>query len=998
MAALVALGVLAVLIAGIWLVPGWLDWSRYRAGIAALASERLGRTVRIGGDVTLHLLPQPILTASDVTIGSGEDDRAGIGLHAQALRLRVGLGALLAGNVDARELTLQGAELDLPWPPANGALALRPPSWVTGLEARIEDGRLRVGDLVLRGIGATISTDPDTGTLSIAGTGQTGANGDARDWTFTARLARPGPDGTAGLDMSLDGQGRLRDTGGTFSGTIGADGELQGRVAGRGPNLSALMPAPALPWRGDGRLSASGGLAVADELALEIGDSPARGAVALRVSPAARLDLAIAAGRLDLDAWLPALLARDSSALRAGVPTGIDLSAEAATLAGGTVRRLRAGLDLEAGAMRLRDVSAMLPGEALVALSGAFTGGSPAIVGSGARFEGSVRAAVPDLRATLAWLARGTDLLGPRGTKPADGLPAWLPENVLRAADLTARVTAHAGGFGVTNLAGRLDGSVIGGDVAMRLPGNGLPPKVEGGLTLDRLVLDTWLPVPDRAALPGFPAVRQAGADWLARLRRYESELRLQVKQAEWGGSALGAVTVELQTDAGRVFLRRLEAQPFGMQLSASGQVVAEAGHDSRLVDGRAELSGGDMAALAPFVSALPGGWPALAPLVRSSGRVLVQAAGPAEAITGRVLLEASDLRAELRPTIDTISGRWTGSLMVHHPGAPRLLEAFGMQGPAAWLGDGSLSLVGQLAGAPGRLELDGATLAAGALRVSGRLGVAGRRLTGLLSAESLPLPLVYPRSPEPWSLSWMRGWQASVRLDAAQVLAGLSPVAEDAAATVVLENDVLHVVGLTGRALGGTVTGSISLDAGADPPRLGLRGAAAGLALDGLFGGPLDIVSGQATGSFDVSAEGFSPAAILATLSGTGTAQVRNGVLAGLDLAAANAAMVPVDGGVTGRIATALTGGTTPFSAIDAGFTLTRGLAAIEGTLTSPAGAAGFRGSYDLRGEGLDVRADVRLATEGAPVLGLRISGTGHDVVRTPELVGLARWLAERP
>ncbi len=63
-------------------------------------------------------------------------------------------------------------------------------------------------------------------------------------------------------------------------------------MSGRGPNLSQLLPAPAVPWRAEGRLTAGGGLAVADDLDLDIGGVPARGAVALRLLPVVRLDAA----------------------------------------------------------------------------------------------------------------------------------------------------------------------------------------------------------------------------------------------------------------------------------------------------------------------------------------------------------------------------------------------------------------------------------------------------------------------------------------------------------------------------------------------------------------------------------------------------------------------------------------------------------------------------------------------------------------------------------
>ena len=115
-------------------------------------------------------------------------------------------------------------------------------------------------------------------------------------------------DGAAGLNVTLDGQDKANGLGASFTGQLAPDGTLAGTIASRGPNLAVLLPTPPVPFRADGRLTVRSGLAAVDGLALEIGGSPANGAVALRVAPTQRLDIALAASRLDLDAWLPVLL------------------------------------------------------------------------------------------------------------------------------------------------------------------------------------------------------------------------------------------------------------------------------------------------------------------------------------------------------------------------------------------------------------------------------------------------------------------------------------------------------------------------------------------------------------------------------------------------------------------------------------------------------------------------------------------------------------------
>ncbi len=989
----------AAVLACVWVVPGMLDWNRYREGIAALASQQLGRVVRIGGPVSLQLLPQPVLTAADVAV---EDAGGGVRLKAKALRLRVALGPLLAGRIDARELVLQGAELRLPWPPPAGALSTPPPAWVTGLKAQVEQSRVTMGDLVFSGITATLSSDPDTRTLFVAGSGQSGG----REWQFTLRLARPGGDRAAGLDISLDGQGPLRGTGGTFSGRIMPDGAVEGRVAGRGTDLSLLMPAPPLAWRGDGRLNAAGGLVIADELSLEIGGAPARGAVALRVSPQPRLDVSVAAGRLDLDAWIAALLLHDPPGLYAGLPTGIDLSAEAATLAGGALRHLRGAVDLGGGAVVLRDVSAALPGDAKLSLSGSVSASAPAT------FTGPVHLAAPDLRATARWL------------EPILPAPlAALAPNVMRTADLAGQVKASAGEVTVTALDGSVDGSHLTGSASVRLPAASAratpqtpsplqnppgvkaaakpaapakpPPRpaVTADLTLARLSLDSWMSEP-------FGALTADAAKAFAALRTIDSDLRLKASQASWGQAALGPVALDLQSEATRVFLRRLDASPFGSSLSISGQ-INDAG---QLSDGKLELSTPEAEAFRPLIAAsrrLPHD---VEPLIRGPATLAVRASGPQEALTARLMLNVSDLRIDAQPVIDLPKRSWSGGIALQHPGAPRLLQTIGIPGTAAWLGDGSFSLVGQMAGTPGKLALNGATLAAGSLRLDTSLQLDGRRLTGQVKAETLPFPLVYPRSPDPLPLSWLQGWQASVRVEAEQVLVGLSPVLQRISTDVTLDDGILKLSRIAGRLLDGSITAALTADAAKDPPHVDLRAEAHGLRVtSGLLDTPVGIASGEVQARTRLAADGYSPAALLATLEGSAEIDATGGMATGFDLAGIAAALsAPSQDGDPGAIKAYLQAGRTPFSVLGMRLGIERGTVGADGHALSPFGSVTVAGNVDLTGDGIDVRLGLTPALspagEASPTLGLRLSGSASDPVRAPELAGLARWLADRP
>jgi hypothetical protein len=523
-AALIAVGaVAAMVLLAIWQVPQWLDWARYRATIEALASATLGQPVTISGPIALTLLPQPVLTASQVDVGgTGAVD---FSIHVEALRLRVALWPLIGGSVDARELVLRGPDLHIPWPAERGMLRPRTPLWLAAFAARIEDGRLTVGQLRFTGIDGTLATQ-DTGALLASGSARFGGH----DWHFTSRLTAAGADGAAGLNLTLDGEGRANGLGASFSGQLAQDGTLAGTIAIRGPNLAVLLPAPTVPFRADGNLAVRSGLATVDDLALEIGGSPASGSVTLHVAPTQRLDVSVAASRLDLDAWLPVLLRTPATIAGLDVPIGLAVSAESAPLGGGTLEHARATFDLSNHGLIVREATVLLPGNASLRLSGRIERAGP----SSPRFEGDARLDAPVLRTTLRWLDEALP-----GALPPRLLVA-LPDGVAQRAILSAHVIAGSGEITSHPLSGTLDDLSVSGSVALK---HGEPPALAIDLALDHAALDPWLPV-----LFSDLARPASGLD---------AELRLNIRQAAVAGTTLDGLAVDMAVEAGNTLLAR---------------------------------------------------------------------------------------------------------------------------------------------------------------------------------------------------------------------------------------------------------------------------------------------------------------------------------------------------------------------------------------------------------------------------------------------------------
>ena len=957
---------LVLMLGGAWLVPSWLDWSRYRDDVAALASDVLGQAVRIDGAITLRILPQPLLVAERISVADGAaSDGAGGGtaITADQLRLRVALAPLLAGRVDARELVLRGADIRLPWPLDPAALALRTPSWLSALSARIEGGRLRVGEVVVTGLEATLATSDVSGSFFSAGR----AHGGGRDWVFTARVSRPGGDGAVGLDMTLDGQGTAQGLGVVVSGQMQPDGTLLGRIALRGPDLSQLLPAPPVAFRAEGRLTSGGGLVAADEMTGELAGAPVQGAVALRLTPHVRLDVAVTASRMDLDAWLPALLKGAESGGFARLPVGIDLSAEAAPLAGGTLRGVRGAFDIEAGTVQVREARAVLPGDAVLRLAGEAAGAGP---NGRLRFEGDARLSAPSLRTTLAWA-------GAAGLGPVD----TLPPQVLRRADLAARVVLEAGLVSLLDTVGEVDGAELAANLSWR---PGVRPQLKAAVVLDRLDLGAWLP----AAWPGLGAAA-AGFGALS------LDLQLEAARASWHGWDLESLGLDLAAEPGRTVLRRLAVQGMGATVSASGTLL----ESGRLAEAKAELRSERAEGLSGLLTPMLAAGPAarLAPLLRGGVLVQVQGGGAPDALGLRIAASLGDLRVEATPTLDIPGGRWAGTLSLRHPGAPRLAETLGMAGAPGWLGDGSFGLVANLAVGPDRIAAEPFDLAAGGLRAKGALRLDRRavpRLTGRIEAESLPLPLPFPRSPDPLPVELLAGWEAALTIAAAQVLVAQEPLLDDMRASVNLAQGVLRIDALTAKRAGGAVAAALTFDTASRPPALALQATLAGAMVTGpIFDLPVDIAGGTLDASVRLTAAGFSPGGLLASLDGAFSLSGRDGVLSGIDVARMGPLLEEA------ALRAALSGGATSFERLAVEGAIDRGgITLARAAIAGPAGTVALSGTIDLTRALLGLRLAVVPAVPDAPEIGLRINGPADAAVRVPELAGAVRWRSERP
>ncbi|WP_337876801.1 AsmA family protein, partial [Elioraea sp.] len=426
----------AAAVLALWLVPRHLDWTEYRAEIQRIGAARLGREVRIDGAFALEMLPQPRLTARGVSIGDAGDGFRGA---AQEIRLGLALWPLLGGRIVVTDLTLVAPRLSLAGLPAPlREMAGRPAPLLAGAEIRLVDGEITLGGVRLSGVRARLTAGAAHGPYTAEGRFDVAAT----PVDFSLALGQPGFDGAAALEATLATRGaRLAASGVAWHGGFA----FAGTVRAEGSDLSALLPGPALPFRAEARLSTEGGAATADQVQLEIGGSRLTGAASLRLGANPRADIALAAVRLDLDPWIAPARGLIASP---PLPVGLDLSVEAASLFGGTLRALRVAAVVADGQVAVNEATALLPGGAELALAGSVSGHD-----RGARFDGLVELDAPDLRGLLAWLG---------------AVPGWAGPEVLRALRVSGGLVAEPGQVRIEAAEGTaLDGVAVTGTLGL---------------------------------------------------------------------------------------------------------------------------------------------------------------------------------------------------------------------------------------------------------------------------------------------------------------------------------------------------------------------------------------------------------------------------------------------------------------------------------------------------------------------------------------------------
>jgi uncharacterized protein involved in outer membrane biogenesis len=547
--------------------PHVIRWNDHRAFFEAEASRLIGIKVRVGGDIDAALLPFPSVTLRAIAIGpAGEGSR----MRARSLRIELGLGPLMRGEVRATEMKLVAPQFNIgldadgqiDWPTlalANETLSID--------RVRIEDGRATLSDaasgskLVLDQLWFTGEVRSLTG--PIRGKGEFVTGGGLYGYEISA--GRAGPEGTR-LSFSFKTDERPL--------TVEADGLLAFERGG--PRFDGALtlsrPAGAVlaggravafePWRLTSKVKAGSSVATLDEVSFQYG--PEERALALagsgefKFGAQPQLQAQLSARQVDLDRLLATPEAARrlplaavqgfgemlGNALRPSWPVKLALNVDSMTLGGATVQNVGSDLRSDGTTWTVERLELRAPGFSQIKVDGRLYP-----LGKGLGFAGGASIDSNDPKNLAAWLAG-------RPIAAAQFKP-W---------HASGDVTLRADRIAVERLRTEIDRGVVEGSLSYAWPVGDRPARVEGELRAAELDLD------------GVIGFGESALSGLGLERPGEVALALEIERAKIGGFDARNIAARLKLDASGLAIERLSVGDLGdTSFVATGRIQTQA-------------------------------------------------------------------------------------------------------------------------------------------------------------------------------------------------------------------------------------------------------------------------------------------------------------------------------------------------------------------------------------------------------------------------------------
>lgn len=441
-------GLIVALLAALFAVPYAVDWNGYRGVFEEQASRMLDREVRIGGDVSLRLLPVPYVRFEKPRIADAEYGEALF--RADSFTMWLDLPSLVQGILEAKQVELERPILRLQveedgggnWRNFRVQEAALPfvPRGVALQSVHINEGVLAVHDVVGQPLTRIEIANGELSAPALEGPYRVRAdvrwNGEVREVRMST--AAPDPDGSTRLKVTV----RAPESGNsyTFDGSAvnlfdrpQFDGNLTA-VIPISSNRDGLRPTtvegdeqPSLPAGSLSRgvfeiratVNANAVSAKLSDIAFSFEQNgqpqllTGTAEVSWHDRPVVRASLA--SRWLDLDRI--ADVAPETNALAAirnltasvveFLPTQAEvaakLSIDQANLAGDVISDLTVSIENTGDGLAIKQLQAALPGSSRVELAGSLTGS-----GTAEAFDGEILLRGGNFNRFISWAARGT--------------------------------------------------------------------------------------------------------------------------------------------------------------------------------------------------------------------------------------------------------------------------------------------------------------------------------------------------------------------------------------------------------------------------------------------------------------------------------------------------------------------------------------------------------------------------------------------------------------
>ncbi|MEJ2119188.1 MAG: AsmA family protein [Alphaproteobacteria bacterium] len=1041
--ALVALVVIAVLAALVG--PSFVDWQTYKADIARELEAATGRRVAIDGDVSLRLLPAPSLRANGVRIANVKGGAAPELARVGTLQMDLALWPLVSGRIVGTGVVLIKPQISLEIL-ANGKpnWLLSSSTWSFGERQLIDDLTLRGGtiryrnlalgqDVTVGGPEISINGGEPGAPYLVKGTVQAGRSKLTARGSFTRRS---GGLYAVLIDVGhLDSASRLRYSGVASLGDRGP--RLSGKVtlSGDRPHqfVRALAPKAKLgkgeiDWLKDG-LSVTADLTIVGTeasiggLKIRVGEIEATGQLDASLTAKPQYRVALAFNRLDLDSVMARMAGgAGKSPPRLRLPKlsepsalTLEVKVNALIFRKEIIRDLHLRGQLEKGKLQLRSLTAQLPGAAELQLVG-----RNATSGEAGHFAGGFSLNAGNLRGTLDWLGLDT---------------SRVPASRLRRASASGRLTIAPDSITLRDTKIDVDTSRIVGRFGLKF---GARPQLSIDANIDRFDVSAYMPRerPQSVASAGKqdakPAPKAGGAgktsapapsyDWRKNL---DAVFAVKVGQLGYAGRVASAASATGTYERGVLKLTRAEVTDLG---GVSGHIrgsIVEKDKQPNFdlaFDGRAA----DLAGVMDLLGLEPNAVLIRLGTVSATGTLSGTKSGAKLKTTIMVAGGQAQLDGDFVPSLSRTKYKFR--IALDHPKAEEVAAILAVSGLPADTKIGPVRMNGLVQGdlakadfSDLKISIGGVDLtAAGAIEVARvRPLLTGEIKTGDLSIAQLlaaPAALIAAGTgtgapgamrwsaglpKEPLFLDGLKALDAVLVVRPATISVGRHKIAEPKV-ELALRDGVLDVKRVTGRLFGGKLTLSANLRS----EKSTLVDAALTLrAADLAKAGELFPEAAFRTGKLDIDAalksRGISVYGLVAGVNGTVKIKMRNGSVAGFDLAGINDRIAKQADAISliNLLTEGMSTGTTKFDRLDGAVTFVNGVGKVDKlTLAADGGSAVGKGTIALIPGRIDGSAAFRFAAvKSAPPLTVAVSGALDDLKAVFRFNALQRHLMER-